>query len=106
MKTLILNCLIGDASRSAAGRSIAAPAKTAAQKRCTKKKMAKKKPAKKMIAVRIRISSDVVEGDGAGSRVVKNTKRTSLTEPSGAIGRPSAEKEDKIKAALAKQKKA
>jgi len=49
-------------------------AKTAAQKKMAKKKMAKK-PAKKMIVVRIcPISNTPVDGEGAGSRVVKNYK--------------------------------
>ena len=69
MKHWILGIAISAMLPAAIPAVEAAPAKKA-----VKKTMAKK-PAKKLIAVRIcPISSDVVEGNGAGSRVVKNYK--------------------------------
>ena len=74
MKHWILGIAVSALLPAAMPAVEAAPVKKAASKKVVKKTMAKK-PAQKLIAVRIcPISSDVVEGNGAGSRVVKNYK--------------------------------
>ncbi|MDF2439915.1 MAG: hypothetical protein JWN98_899 [Abditibacteriota bacterium] len=67
-------CALMSTMPSTMSSAEAAPAPKGAKKATAKKTMAKK-PAKKLVAVRIcPISSDVVDGEGAGTRIVRNYK--------------------------------